>query len=415
MSRKILFITPQPFFIERGSPYRARAEVQAIVDNDYQVDLLSYDFGRKIKIDDVNFFRSYRPFWINKVGIGLSFNKLILDIFLFIKTIQLISKNKYAAIHGIEEAGVMAAFLFLFTRTPYIFDMHSHMSEQLSQCIIKPDGLIYKIIFGIEKFCIRNAAGVITVSDLITARVRGFSEKTPAITLEDLPLDNSFNTNNRDALDIKKSLNLSDTTNIVYTGNFEPYQGIDLLIDGFFEFQKINNHSNVKLIIVGGGEETDQKFIFYKTKSKQLGLENNIIFTGQKSEDEVSSYMQIADILISPRIAGAHTPLKIYSYLAAKKIIVATTITAHTNVLNNNNSFLANPDPKSLAKTLEDTIQASSSIKEEKISNGTFLLEKRFNKKEFSRRVGLIYKAVLGENISDEVLLSAQKLLSNSN
>ncbi len=417
MSRKILFITPQPFFLERGSPYRVRAELQAIVENGCEVDLLCYNFGKNIALKNIKIHRSLKPFWIKKVGIGLSWNKIFLDFFLLLAAIKLVFKNKYAAIHGVEEAGVIAALISFFNKTPYIFDMHSHMSEQLSQRLVKPGGIFYRIIFGIEKFCIKRAAGIITVSDLITARVRGFAEKTPAITVEDLPLDNCFISNHIHEDKIRKELSLFNTNNIVYTGNFEPYQGIDLLLDGFAEFlsnSSIEIREKMRLIIVGGGDERDLKFKFYQEKTSNLKLNDFVIFSGQKSEDEISAYLQIADILISPRIAGAHTPLKIYSYIAAAKLIVATTITAHTNVLNSENAYLCSPSAEHLANTLSLAFSSTTEEKGTLINNASKLLEERFNKKEFSRRIGLIYSAVFGQKVSEEVMLPAQKLIANS-
>ena len=42
------------------------------------------------------------------------------------------------------------------------------------------------------------------------------------------------------------------------------------------------------------------------------------------------AFVALADMLLSPRSKGTHTPLKLYSYLRSGKPILATDILAHT-------------------------------------------------------------------------------------
>ena len=53
---------------------------------------------------------------------------------------------------------------------------------------------------------------------------------------------------------------------------------------------------------------------------------------------------QACDILVSPRIRGTNTPLKIYSYLRSGKPIVATDLLTHTQVLSPDVARLVAPD-----------------------------------------------------------------------
>ena len=59
--------------------------------------------------------------------------------------------------------------------------------------------------------------------------------------------------------------------------------------------------------------------------------------------------MQAADVLVSPRIRGTNTPLKIYSYLRSGKPIVATRLLTHTQVLNADIAMLVVPEPEAFA------------------------------------------------------------------
>jgi glycosyltransferase involved in cell wall biosynthesis len=74
--------------------------------------------------------------------------------------------------------------------------------------------------------------------------------------------------------------------------------------------------------------------------------------------------MELADVLLSPRIEGANTPLKIYSYLTSGKPIVATDLPTHRQVLSPEIAKLVPADPAALAEgileILTDPVRARS-------------------------------------------------------
>ncbi len=416
-AERILFITPQPFFMERGSPYRVRAEVQAIVSQGYAVDLLSYPFGTDLPLDGVRHFRAMSIPGIREVPIGWSRRKLLLDISLFLSALRLLLTRRYTAVHGVEDAGVMTACLTRIFKVPFVFDMHSQMSEQLSQCIIREGSWLHRQFCRMEQWCMRRAAGIITVSDAITARARTIAPQVPAMTLEDLALGGADEIDQEVTERIRKSLGLNGRPLAVYTGNFEPYQGIDLLLGGFSEFMRMTAESppalRPQLVIVGGGSESDPRMLRYRKMCRELRLENDVIFAGQQPESAMASFMSLAEVLVSPRIAGAHTPLKIYTYMAASKPIVATRITSHTNVLNDDNAYLAEAEPALFAVALREAFdQGAEKLVERRnrVARASQLLQKRFSRAEFERRMGVLYRAVRGESLSDEVLLSPETL-----
>jgi glycosyltransferase involved in cell wall biosynthesis len=67
---------------------------------------------------------------------------------------------------------------------------------------------------------------------------------------------------------------------------------------------------------------------------------------------ELGGYLAQADILVSPRTLGENTPMKIYSYLASGRSILATDIGSHTQALDASCAVLVPPDPTCLAAGL---------------------------------------------------------------
>jgi glycosyltransferase involved in cell wall biosynthesis len=67
-------------------------------------------------------------------------------------------------------------------------------------------------------------------------------------------------------------------------------------------------------------------------------------------------YLEQADILLSPRIKGQNTPMKIYSYLASGKPVVATAISSHTQVLEPSCAMLVRPEVADFTRGLRELL-----------------------------------------------------------
>jgi glycosyltransferase involved in cell wall biosynthesis len=74
--------------------------------------------------------------------------------------------------------------------------------------------------------------------------------------------------------------------------------------------------------------------------------------------------MKQADILISPRIKGENTPMKIYSYLDSGVPVIATDLPTHTQVMSTDISYLVKPEPAALSRGIVDLIENPELCKE---------------------------------------------------
>jgi glycosyltransferase involved in cell wall biosynthesis len=82
-----------------------------------------------------------------------------------------------------------------------------------------------------------------------------------------------------------------------------------------------------------------------RTQARAAGAGNVVVFAGQRPAEEIPDFLDAADVLVSPRSSGTNTPLKIYQYLRSARPIVATRLLTHTQVLNDEVAFLADPTP----------------------------------------------------------------------
>ena len=132
---------------------------------------------------------------------------------------------------------------------------------------------------------------------------------------------------------------------VLYAGTFEAYQGLDLLVDA--AKQIIRTYKNVRFLCVGG---TEGQVAIMKSLVGRQAVADYFIFPGTVPPEEVQSFFSIASILISPRISGTNTPLKIYSYLRSGVPIVATKIVSHTQVLTDDVAMLVEPRSEPLSR-----------------------------------------------------------------
>ncbi len=141
---------------------------------------------------------------------------------------------------------------------------------------------------------------------------------------------------------------------VLYAGTFEPYQGLDLLVDASREV--INTRKDVQFLCAGGNEKQIART---KERARGCGVADRFIFPGTLPPERIDDLLKIACVLVSPRTSGTNTPLKIYSYLRSGVPILATKILSHTQVLTDQVALLVEPLPEAVGsgilRLLEDT------------------------------------------------------------
>ena len=179
---------------------------------------------------------------------------------------------------------------------------------------------------------------------------------------------------------------------ILYAGTFEPYQGLDLLVEASQEV--VRTRRNVRFLCVGG---TSNQIGRMKFLTRERGVAEYFVFPGTVPPEEVESLFSIASILVSPRIAGTNTPLKIYSYLRSGLPILATKIVSHTQVLTDDVALLVEPHPESLSsgvlRLLEDA-QLCSRLAE----NALRLAEKSYSPDAYHQKIAEVLAFLAGKS-----------------
>jgi len=353
----ILMVAPQPFFSARGTPFSVLHRVRALIELGHTVDLVTYGYGDDIDMKGLTIIRSKRLPFINRVKIGPSIPKIFLDIFLYFDTRKALNSKKYDVFHSHEEAAFFFLQLGKKHKIPHLYDMHSSLPQQLSNFKAYNLNAFRKIFERLEHKVLSSCDGIITICDDLGKIVEnGYSHK-PHRMIENIGEDRKvFQANDTDW---RAKLNLNDGPVLLYTGTFEAYQGIDLLLESLPTV--LEKNPNATALMVGGSEPQVEQ---YKEQANKLGLSDNIRFTGTVHPENIPNLIDLSTLIVSPRSRGTNTPLKIYNYMRTGKPLVATDRLTHTQILQHDTACLVDATPEGFAgginKVLSDTEYAST-------------------------------------------------------
>jgi glycosyltransferase involved in cell wall biosynthesis len=352
---KILMVAPEPFLEPRGTPISIYERLTGLSTLGHKVDLVTYHLGQDVTIPNVRIIRIPAPPSIKEIRIGPSPAKLWLDLLLFLKTIQVLLGNRYDVIHTHEEAAYFSIFLSKLFNIPHLYDMHSSLPKQIRITKFRKYKWAVWLFDQLEKIVLNHSDAVIAIAPELEEYIRKINPKATVTIIENLALPDLYSDSSTfDKEELIERLNLSGKTPVVYTGNFEPYQGLELLVESAEIICRQNDKA--VFVLVGG---RPQQIVELSTKIKNKGINDRFIFTGRVPPDQISKYLEIARVFVSPRSEGLPVPLKIYSYLYTGKPVLATNISAHQGFSSYENLILANPQPSAFAAGLIKAIERS--------------------------------------------------------
>ena len=390
---KILVLAPHPFFQARGTPLAVRRVVEFLSARGHQLDLLTLHEGEDVAIPNCRIYRIARPFGIRNIRPGFSFKKIICDVFMFAKCLRMVRKNRYDLIHAVEESAFIAAAMQRLTRVPYIYDMDSSLAEQLVDAYPSLQ-FAFPTLRRCEALAVRRSLGVLTVCAALEDVAHGHAPDKPIGRVEDTTLLVSDPTadGNGQAADAALPAALGPGTPLaMYVGNLEHYQGIGLLLEGFRH--TLLRVPQARLVIVGGLAQDVSR---YRHTAAELGIESQVHFLGPRPIASLDALLKRADVLVSPRLKGLNTPMKIYSYLDSGTAVLATRLRTHTQVLDDHTAYLVAPEPEALGNGLADLL-SDPALRERLARQAKAYVQQEFTPEAAERKLGSFYSMMESE------------------
>jgi len=372
-------LAPEPFFEPRGTPFSEYHRIKALGELGHHVDLVTYPIGRDVELPNLRIFRSLRPPFVRKVRIGPSFTKIVLDALMLLTIARRAWSERYDAIHSHEEMGLVGVWLAKWLRIPHLYDMHSSLPQQLSNFKYSQSSWLRGVFTWAEDQMVHKSDVVITICQELQDTVTGMGVADRSLLIENVMGGDVDEPPSRSPIEVRAAWGIpAEAPLALYTGTFEAYQGVDMLIDAVAILHQ--QRPDARVLVVGGEPaQVDAA----QARAAAAGAAPAMVFTGQQPAKEIPGFVQASDLLVSPRIRGTNTPLKIYSYLRSGKPIVATNLLTHTQVLDDRIAKLVDPKPEPFAAAILDLLNnpgertrlsaAARAVAQEKYSRESYL------------------------------------------
>lgn len=375
---RVLFLAPQPFFEERGTPLAVDRVLRELSALGHTIDAVVYHLGENVRYPGVRIHRSPRVPFVTHVRPGFSFKKLLCDVMLLVTVVRLARRHRYDVVHAVEESVFVALALRWLHGLPYVYDMDSSLSDQMREQhpVIAP---LLPLMRRVEGAAVRRAAAVVPVCDALADTIAPFGPRHLVILPDVSLLDDT------PASEVEDLRTSGTSLLAMYVGNLEPYQGIDLLIDSFAIVARQN--PAVDLVVIGGARPDIER---YAGRCRALGIAERVRFCGPRPVARLGAYLAQADILVSPRIRGTNTPMKVYSYLHSGRAVVATRLFTHTQVMDDDVAMLAEPTPEAFASAIL-ALAADAGLRARLGEAATTMIEARHSQREFQSRLRGLY------------------------
>jgi glycosyltransferase involved in cell wall biosynthesis len=349
---RILLIAPQPFYQERGTPIAVRMLVEVLCGQGHAVDVLTYHEGADLDIDGLRILRTPALPGLRHIPIGISWKKLVCDLLLSARLLGLALSHRYDVIHAVEEAVFPAILLRSSARARVVYDMDSMLGESLVSKwrLLRPAA---RMLRAMERAVIRRADAVFAVCNDLARHAMVDAPDVPVFLIEDVALPSQQFGGGAEPL---RELLGFEGPLALYVGNLQRYQGVEQAVRAMVQ---VPEALDVTMVLIGGAPEDVARV---RSLVHKLHLEERVYLLGPRPLAQLTGFLAQADILISPRLRGSNTPMKIYSYMNSGTAILATRIASHTQVLDDGCALLVEPDPAALAQGL-GTLAADEALR----------------------------------------------------
>lgn len=390
----ILVLAPHPFFQNRGTPIDVLLVLRVLAERkNTKVDLLVYNEGENVSLPNLRILRTPNMKLTQGMRPGFSFKKLICDIMMLILAFKLVHRNRYDLIHAGEEAVFIAILIKLFYRIPYAYDLDSSIAQQMVEQIPKLS-IVGKVFNWIESSAIRNSLIAFPVCNALADLCKQAGAKK-IVTLHDI--SQLKNPGQPPTGKIREETQIEGKI-LLYCGNLEPYQGVDLLLDSFAIAAE--RATDLHLVVIGGEPDDIRK---YNDKAKEMGVRKRTHFLGPRPFEEIDAYLADANILVAPRIRGINTPMKVFPYLHSGKPVLLTDLPTHSQLLTQNEAYLAPPDPVGFAQGLVE-LSENKQLQLALGKNGQRFVEKNHSFKAHQGRLHSAYEWIEGQILRKPII-----------
>jgi PEP-CTERM/exosortase A-associated glycosyltransferase len=244
-------------------------------------------------------------------------------------------------------------------RIPVVYEVRAFWEDAaVSLGQSREGGLRYRATRALETFALRRADAVTTICEGLRGGIIARDMAPEKITVIPNAVDlHEFAAPSPPDPALVQRFGLAGKAVIGFFGSFYHYEGLHLLLDAMPAL--LAAAPELRVLLAGGGPQDAR----LRARATQLGLDGKAIFLGRVPHKEITKYYDLVDIMIYPRISipltELVTPLKPLEAMAMQKIVVASDVGGHRELIRDNDTgYLFAPDsPAALSARLLDVLQ----------------------------------------------------------
>ena len=391
-------IAPTPFFSHRGSHIRILEEARALERLGHKITIVTYHNGDDIykyitTNIDVRRIRRWL-FWYKKTEAGPDWQKVLLNIFLIVKSFNMIRLQKPDIIHGHLHEGVLIGRLmqvvFFWKDIPLVSDFHgSLVGEMRSHGYLKvlPIGTIFRKV---EKW-ISGMGDVAVVSGEENVSVIAEARKDKeAFYLQDGVNIEQYD-GDYDKMKLREKYNVpKDKFVIVYTGALIQNKGINHILDAISDIIK----KIPKAHFVIGGFPADWVYDYVK----EYNLKEFVNIISPLNYFSLSEVNKTGDIAIDPKDASVgQASGKLLQYMATRIGIICADRPTNRKYLSQNSAiFLKEVNTKTITEAVQKFFDNPKLLDD--CASNAYEDVKKFDWQRIGKKLDEIYKELIGED-----------------
>jgi PEP-CTERM/exosortase A-associated glycosyltransferase len=198
-------------------------------------------------------------------------------------------------------------------------------------------GLRYRATQLLETHALHRADAVTTICQGLRTDVIARGIPTEKVTVIPNAVDrNAFKGPGLPDRALAARLGLLGKTVLAFFGSFFYYEGLHLLLQALPGLR--GRRADIAVLLVGGGPEEDN----LRALVRELGLGDGVVFTGPVMHEEMRRYYDLADLFVFPRLSmrltELVTPLKPLEAMAQERIVVASNVGGHRELIRDRES-----------------------------------------------------------------------------
>lgn len=246
------------------------------------------------------------------------------------------------------------------TGTPVVYEVRAFWEDAaVDQGTAREWGPRYRLTRSLETRALKQADAVTTICDGLRGDMlkRGIPGDKITVIPNAVDLSQFHVTATTDA-ELLQKYGLTRGKTLGFAGSFYAYEGLDILLRAMPLV--LSAVPQARLMLLGGGpQEADLRAL-----ATRLGLEHAVHFTGRVPHGEMTRYYGAMDVMVYPRISrrltDLVTPLKPLEAMAMGKLVVASDVGGHRELIrdgHNGHLFPAGSD-EALARCLIKLLKA---------------------------------------------------------